>query len=458
MAQELGRSVEQAFAAFEATPLAAASIGQAHAAITHDGTDVVVKVLRPGVVEQVEEDLEILQNLVVRASRRWDAAADYDLVGLADEFAKTLRTELDYLREARNAERFAANFAADPDVHVPRVLWETTTSRVLTLERVHGINVSDLAALDAAGIDRRDLAERATRVAAKMVFEDGFFHADPHPGNLFIEPGGRIGLIDFGMVGEVDEGLSERLGRLLVALGRRDLDHTTDVVLELSVARGRVDFGRLRGDLATLIGRYEGRAIGEVPVAQLVQDVLAVVRHHHLQLSRDLALLLKMLVMTEGLGVRVDPEFHLGDVLAPYARQFVTPQLSLAGLARRLGHAGMDAAQLGVELPEQLRRLLTVLDRSGLEAHLRADELEPLIARIERLGNRGVAALIAAAFINGLAELMSVDPERWRSWQRPMVGVGVGAAATITAYLAWTTRSSGAERACPDHRSGPRPE
>ena len=164
---ECGAHLATLFATFDFQPLAAASIGQAHAATLHDGTDVVVKVRRPGAVEQVEQDLEILQNLAARASRHWEAAAGYDLVGLADEFARTLRSELDYLREGRSAERFVANFADDPGLHIPRVFWEATTSRVLTLERIRGIKVDDLDALDAAGVDRRALAERATRVTAR---------------------------------------------------------------------------------------------------------------------------------------------------------------------------------------------------------------------------------------------------------------------------------------------------
>jgi ubiquinone biosynthesis protein len=168
------------FATFDPEPLACASIGQAHAATLHDGTEVVVKVRRPGAVEEVHQDLEILQNLAARASRRWEAAAGIDLVGVTVEFARTLRAELDYLHEARNAERFAANFADDPAVQIPRVFWDLTTSRVITLERLSGLKITDRAALDAAGIDRHALAERATRVTAKMVFEDGFFHAGPH--------------------------------------------------------------------------------------------------------------------------------------------------------------------------------------------------------------------------------------------------------------------------------------
>lgn len=164
--QELGDVPEELFAGFDGEPLASASIGQAHAAILKDGTRVVVKVRRPGVVARIQEDLEILQNLTAQAARRWEAADDDDLTGLAEEFARTLRAELDYLQEGRNAERFAGNFAGDPDIHIPRVFWRTTTSRVLTLERISGVKIDDLEGLDRAGIDRRPLAGRAVAAIA----------------------------------------------------------------------------------------------------------------------------------------------------------------------------------------------------------------------------------------------------------------------------------------------------
>ena len=400
---ELGGTVEEFFSTFELQPIAAASIGQAHAATLHDGTDVVVKIRRPGVVEQIEQDLEILQNLATRASHRWDAAAGYDLIGLADEFAHTLRAEVDYLREGRNAERFAANFAGDPDVHIPSVFWETTTSRVLTLERIRGINISDLAGLDAAGIDRRALAERATRVVAQMVFEDRFFHADPHPGNFFIEPGGRIGIIDFGMVGEVDERLRTQLGHLLLGLARQDPDRIADAVLALAASDATVKRADLRDDLAGLVSRYEDATLGDIPLGALIEEVLAILRRHRLRLPHELALLIKALAMNEGMGAWLDPEFRLGDVLAPYAERLIGAELSPAALARRFKEAGLQAAELGIELPEQLHRVLSAIDREGLQLQLPAAQLEQLIARNERQTNRLVTAVIGAAVIQGLA-------------------------------------------------------
>nr|WP_240974808.1 AarF/ABC1/UbiB kinase family protein [Arthrobacter sp. SF27] len=438
--QELGTGPEELFAEFDEEPLASASIGQAHAATLEDGTPVVVKVRRPGVVARIQEDLEILQNLAAQATRRWDAAADYNLTGIAGEFARTLRAELDYLQEGRNAERFAENFARDPGLHIPRVFWHTTTSRVLTLERVSGLKVDDLDGLDRAGIDRRALANRAVGAIAKMIFEDGFFHADPHPGNLFIETGGRIGLIDFGMVGEVDEKLRQQLAVLLVALARADPERAGPALLDLSVAKRPVDRAQLRADLAAVMALYQDRRLAEIEIAPLIGKLLALLRDHHLQLPREIVLILKMVLMAEGMGVRLDPEFNVAETLNPYAQRLALQSLSPFAYAKRLGRAGVDAAELGAELPGKLRRILDAIDTDGFELHLRAAEIEPLLGRAERIGNRVVAGLIAAAFIRGLGELVVADKDEFRRWARPLMGAGLGAAGTLGSYLAWTGR------------------
>ncbi len=441
---ELGRPPEELFARFDPTPLAAASIGQAHMATLFDGTEVVVKVRRPGVVEQVEQDLEIFLNLAAAVSRRWELAEEYDLVGLAQEFAQTLRAELDYLREGRNAERFAKNFAGDPMVHIPRIFWETTTSWVLTLERIRGIKINDLPALEAAGVERTALAERAARILLKMVFEDGFFHADPHPGNFFVEPGGRIGLIDFGMVGTVDEPTQERLAALLLAAASQDPDRLVDAFLDLGVARRRVDRATLRGDLEHLMERYYGRPIGEVAVGPVLTDALAVIRRHRLHLPANLALLLKTVMMAEGLAAQLDPDFRLTTVLVPYAERLMLRQYSPLRWAHRLGTASLEAAELGMELPLQLRRLLRELEQGELQLGMRPEGFEPLVRRFERLANRLVLGMLASAFIVGLAVLMAAfHPPGTEQLVGPAFGVGFALAAVLGTYLAWTILRSG---------------
>lgn len=437
--QELGAPPEEVFASFSAVPLASASIGQAHAATLHDGTAVVVKVRRPGVVGQIKEDLEILQNLAHRASRNWAVLADYNVEAIATAFAATLSAEVDYLREGRNAERIAGNFAGNPSIHVPKIYWDTTTSRVLTIERIYGLKIDDAEIMAMPASYRDDLAQRATRIAAKMIFEDGFFHADPHPGNLFIESTGRIGLIDFGMVGEVGEQLRDRLGSLLFGFSRNDPDRICRALLDLCVNRTTTNRERLRQDMTHFMEQYQGRILGEIQITSLITELLAILRTHHLQLPSEMAMLTKMIFMTEGMGARLNPGFNLGEVLKPYASRLVLERLDPRKLPGMLKQLGLDAADFGANLPERLGRLLRQLD-DGVEVHLRSEELVPLVARAERIGNRLVAGMILAAFIRGIGDLTAADRDRLHSWQDRLLAGGLGAAGAMGGYLAWTAR------------------
>jgi ubiquinone biosynthesis protein len=431
---ELGEGPEQAFSAFDDVPLASASIGQAHAAEI-DHVEVVVKVRRPGAVESVTQDLEILRELAEIASRTWAPAREYDVVGLVEEFSETMRAELDYIQEARHAERFAEQLAGDPRIHIPVVVWERTTSRVLTLERVRGIKVNDVVALDAAGIDRKDLAVRSAALLCTMIFEDGFFHADPHPGNLFVEADGRIGLIDFGMVGVLDDALREKLVRALVAVTRKDADRLTRAVLDMCGQAHPRDRDALRASLDGLVRRYAARPLAEIPTAELIAEVVAILRAHHLHLPREMALLLKVLVMVDGLGRQLDAEFDLWGVLTPFIRRLVVASFAPDAIARGLKAIMADALQLGADAPDYVRRALAILEQGGFDVHLRTAELGPLVTQLERIGNRLVAGTIAAALIGGVGRVVAADSRQYRSWEEPLVRTGFAALGALGAYL-----------------------
>lgn len=443
--RELGGEPEELFATFDDAPMASASIGQAHTATLHDGTPVVVKVRRPGAVAQVQEDLEILRNLALRASHTWSLARDYDAPGIAEEFAQTLRAELDYLQEGRNAERFAEDFADDPDLLIPRVFWDYTTSRVLTLERMSGMNVSDSAGLDAAGVDRKRVARKGADIVLKMTFEDRFFHADLHPGNLFIHDDGTIALIDFGMVGEIGEELRGHLSGLFVSLVRGDADLLAASLVNMSPGSAGVDREVLRDDLAVFLARYRLHSLRETPFARMIAELFAILRDHRLRLPREMALLFKALLLIEGLALRLDPEFRLGESLEPYAQRLARERFSAGVLARRIARASADLGELALDMPGTLRRLLEHADGGGVQVHLRAAELEPLMGRAERIGNRLVAGMLSAAFITGVGSLVSSE-RKYRSWEGVMVGTGLGVLGSLGAYLAWTARRGGRRR------------
>jgi ubiquinone biosynthesis protein len=440
---EFGRPVEVVFGRFNPVPVAAASIGQVHSAQLRDGTPVVVKVQRPGVVEQIEQDLQILQNLAQTATRRWALAEEYAVVSLVQEFAQTLRAETDYLREGRNAERFATNFAGDDTVHFPRVYWEQTTARVLTLERINGIKIDDFAGLDGAGCDRSQIAQNGARMVLKMVFRDRFFHADPHPGNFFIEPGDRIGVVDFGMVGTVGPRIQEQLAWALLAYTSEDPERQVDTLYELGVAGHHVDRIALRRDVEHLRARYYGRPVGEIAIRPVVNDVLGVVRRHRLHLPAGYALLLKTVLMHESLVTRLDPSFEFTAVLVPYARRMMVRHFSPLGWGPTFAQAAVDFARLGAELPQQLRRLLSSLQRGDLELGIRPSGFGAMLRRGERIANRIVLGMIASAFVIALAVLLSAYHVR----SDPTIGVvliiGFVLASVLGVYVAWSILRSG---------------
>ena len=435
--KELGRPIEEVFLHFDPKPLAAASIGQAHAATLTDGTEVVVKIRRPGVVEQVEEDLKILKELAETVNGRLEFAQRHDIPGIVEQFSDTLRAELDYIREAHNAERFAASFVNEPDLHIPRVYWETTTPRVLTLERIRGTKISDVASLDEQKIDRPALARFATDVVMRMVCEHGFFHADPHPGNFFIEAGGAIGLIDFGMVGTLDEATQDHLADLLIYINHQDGDRLVDVLLDLGVTKKRVDRASLRQDIQHLLSNYWDLPLGELRISALLNDVFAAMRRNNLHLPSNLSLLLKTVIMIEGLGVRLDPEFRMATALESYANRLIMRKYSPVKLIHNLGRASLDLARLGTEMPQQLRRLVNEAQNGSLQVGMRPEGFDPILNRFEKISNRIVLGVITAAFINGLAVLTSVyRPPGWESWAWVVFAFGFVCALTLGVYLA----------------------
>lgn len=455
IAEELGTAAGRLLDSLDDIPLATGSIGQVHcgrialdaedavSGATADGgrlIDVVVKVRRPGVVAQINEDLEIMAELAKRAERASTRAAGLHLEALVDEFSQTLRAELDYLQEARNAERFAANFAGDGRVHIPRVFWDTTTSRVLTLERIRGIKVNDAAALREAGIEAGELARQACSILLKMVFVDGFFHADPHPGNFFVEADGRLGIIDFGMVGHISDATRDHLVRMLLAIVEQDAARLTTALVRMCGAQANGGFGGLQSDVGRLVDRYAGRPLAEIPIVAVLSELAALLRRYRLRLPRETALLLKMLVMADGLGKQLDPGFELTTQLGPFTQKIILGSLSPEALAERLKKLGREALRFGTDAPDILRRVVEVLERGGIDIHFRADELDRLMDKAEKTGNRIVAGLITAALINAVGELVSVQPDRWKNWPKTLFTAGIGGVGALGAYLALSSR------------------
>ncbi len=441
---ELGGSPENFFDEFDPQPLASASIGQVHAGKLKSGQSVIVKVQRPDVAEQIEEDLEILSGMAEWAESHTVFGSDYNLPALVDEFAFTLRNELDYLREGQNADRFHRNFAGDPGIYIPRVHWDFTTDRVLTMERVGGIKVANMFALDEARIDRHVVAENSVRIMLREVFEFGFFHADPHPGNFFVQPDGSIAMVDFGMVGRLDTNMQESLLRIGMAVGRQDAERLTDEFFAIGMANANVKRKALQRDLDHFISRYAGRSIKDLAAAKTVDEVMAIALRHRLQIPAELVMLFRVVGISEGLGAQLDPNFKLFEFAAPYLQEFWLQHRSPKAIALRVGQTALDAAELGLTLPHHITRLIGQVERGELELNVNHEGLRDFARQFHRMVNQLALTILLAATVVALGLMMTIyHPPGWEIYGGWLFGLAFLFSLTLGAWMMWNIWRSG---------------
>jgi ubiquinone biosynthesis protein len=400
---ELGYPLPQLFQSFDEEPLAAASLGQVHSAVLPDGRQVVVKVLRPDIHAQIELDLDILRDMANLAEERTAVGKQYALADLAEEFAVTLRAEMDYIREAHNVERFQRHFAGRPEVMIPAVYTEYTTHRVLTLQRIHGIKIDDIEALRAAGLDPEVVADQAIDLTLQEIFVDGFFHADPHPGNLYVMEGNVIGVMDFGMVGYLDRHTKEQLLRLFVAIFTRDSDQVVTELIQMEMVGGNVDHRRMSRDVSRFMERFWGLALKDLTFKEIFDGLMPIAFRHRLTLPGNLWLLAKALVMMEGVGQLLNPQLNVFERARPYAADALRELQSPAAWARRAGRGVQDWAELWYAAPQRLPRLLDQLTKGELTLTHRLNDTDRALNRLDRMVNRLVVGLIIAANIVAIA-------------------------------------------------------
>ena len=406
LTEDLGAPPQDVFARVDETPLAAASLAQAHRAWLHDGSTVVLKVRRPGIGEVIEADLRLLARLAEIAQSQAPDLRRYRPVEVVRQFDTSLRRELDFAAECRNAERIAANFADDARVVVPRVYWQWTCQRLNVQEMIHGIAGGDMAAVDAAGLDRHALALLGTDIVMKMVFEDGLFHADPHPGNLFYLADGRIAIIDFGMVGRLAPELRFQVAQLLYGLVSQEPQTVCDVLLAWT-DNDDTDEVRLQSDIDLFVDQYRGVPLKDLRMGAMLTDVTVLLRRHDLMLPPDLALLIKAFLTLEGLGRQLDPGFDMTSAARPWLRREMAERYSPMAIARRGRRTLSSAVELLGELPRDLRRLLQSARRGRLRAQIEVPSLKAFGDQVNSAANRLTVGVVTAALIIGSSIVMN---------------------------------------------------
>jgi ubiquinone biosynthesis protein len=409
---DLGGEPEDVFAEFEAEAMAGASIAQVHRARLKDGTAVVVKVRRPGIVERIDADLRLLERLAHAAHEQLPALRPYGPVRLVRELARSLRRELDLAAECRHAERIARNLSALPFVTIPRVFWAHTNARVNVQQRIEGIPGHELQRLRGEGLDPPLLARRGAQAVLKMIVEDGFFHADPHPGNVFYQPGNRLAFIDFGMVGRLSPRRREELLQLLLGLVQHQPQDVVDVLLDWTADNhgptDGPDIGQLENEIESFVDQYQGTPLAQLSLGSMLQDVTAILREHHLALPADLALLIKAFVSLESMGRGLDPDFHMTTEALPLLRHALRERYRPKAFAQRSWQTLRRAMGLLERLPHDASQLLRKARRGKLQVHLDLQHLRRVGDQIDRAASRLAIAFVIAGLVVGSSIVMTV--------------------------------------------------
>jgi len=381
-----------------------------HRAQLKDGTEVVVKIRRPGITAVIEADLRLLARLAALVEAEMPALKPYHPQQLVRELVKSLRRELNLAGECRHAERIAANMAPLPWIVIPRVHWAHTGERVNVQDFVGGIPGDRLDQLTPeAGFDRTLLAQRGARAVLKMIVEDGFFHADPHPGNVFYLTGNGIAFIDFGMVGRLSERRREELLQLLLGLVERQAQAVADVLMDWTGDSHGTNLGQLETEIEAFVDQYHGTPLAELSLGQMLADVTTLLREHHLGLPPDLALLIKAFISLEGMGRGLDPGFHMATEATPMLRQVLRARYQPEVLAGRAWKILRRTLAVAEQLPHDVSRLLRNARRGHVSVGIELAHLKRVGDQVDRAANRLAMALIIAALIIGASIVMTVQ-------------------------------------------------
>ena len=391
---ELGLTVEQAFLDFEQEPVAAASIGQVHRATLPNGEEVVVKVQRPDARRQIESDLQLMRS-AARVVRERISAFDFiDTEALVDEFARSIRQELDYANEARNAETFHRNFAGSEHVVVPRVMWRYTSARVLTLERLVGVPLNVLELASRPLEERRQLAYRMTDAWMTMIFRHGFFHGDPHPANILALDDGRLGLVDFGLAGRLTDQDMTRLTRLFIDAATGNVSALPRRLAELGVRYPREREEELRGALEEIYYRYYGARLSDIDPIEVIREAFNLIYTMSLRLPARFVILDKAIATLGSVGVELYPDFNVFEVARPYARRLMAERFSTRRLALSFQQEVRELSGIARELPYQVHDVLEDVRQGRFEVQFRNPGLDELSLHLDHAMNRLAIALV----------------------------------------------------------------
>ncbi|MHC4553529.1 MAG: ABC1 kinase family protein [Planctomycetota bacterium] len=407
--KHLGAFPEEIFESFDPVPIAAASIAQVHRARTKDGDDVVVKVRRPGITKTLRTEMEMMTDLAVLIKKRVPAGQPFDPVRMVSEFAEAVTKEVDYANERRNQQRFANNFADDPTVHVPKVYEQYSNDGVLTMEYIDGIKPSQIERLEHAGLAPKLLAARGADFVLKQVFDYGFFHCDPHPGNFLAIADNVLVPLDFGQVGRLSKQDRTLLQYFILSIVNGDVAKLVAGLERAHVVDEDTDLTELTRDLEEILETYAALPIRDIPFGEAISRTFEAIRRHKIQLPRDFTLMLKCLMTIESFATDLDKDLQIIEHLKPYARKFSLDDIRPDNLFRQVRKVSREAGEFAARFPEDAAAIVSKFRRGKFKIHVHHEHLEELEQTLDNSSNRIAFAVIIAALLIASSMLVSQD-------------------------------------------------
>lgn len=425
--EELGDTPENLFRDFDETPIATASIGQVHLAHLLSGEPVAIKIQRPDIQPIVETDLEILDDLAKLMEAKLHWAKNYQIRKMIHEFSTSLLDELDYNIEGRNGERIAKQFKNDSTIHIPKIYWQFCTKKILTMEFIQGIKVSHLEQLDEKGYNRKVIAERLTSSMLHQILIEGFFHGDPHPGNIYVLPGNEISYLDFGMIGRVNDEMKYQFASLVINLQHGNTKGMIKTFSSMDLLSDDTNLTSLKNALDGLKVKYYDIPLSEISLGGAVTDILAIAYNHQIQIPSDLTILGKTLLTLEGIIEKLDPDFSMMKAVEPFGKQLLRDRYNPKNIMKNSWNQIVDNVEILSELPKSLKEITSTIQKGKLRLDINVPELQLFLQRLDKISNRLSFSIILLAFsilMVGLIIASALTGHTTVLWRIPAIEIG----------------------------------
>lgn len=443
---ELGDSLENIFSSFDRAPLATASIGQVHLAQLKSGERVAVKLQRPGIIEKIETDLEILFDIATAAQNRLQWAKDYQLVDIIDEFSNALLKELDYAVEGRNAEKMKLQLKKEGEIHIPEIYWEYSSKKILTMEFISGIKVNQIETLKEQGFDCAIIAKRFAENIFQQIFINGCFHGDPHPGNILVLPDNVIAFLDFGMTGHLSSEMKRSLSSLLIGFKRNDTNELLRAVLRIGIVPGEIDTTQLKNDIELFRDTYYGLPLSKISIHEAINQFFAIARKHSIRIPSDLILVCKSLLTVESIVKRLDTNLSLVNIIEPFSHQLLLERLHPSAIAESLWNITSDFSEVIEHAPQDIRSLRSLIRQGHLQVRLSLADASTLFKQLAQLSNRISVSIILLAFsilMGSIIISFSIMGKPSALWNLPVIEAGICIAFIMFLWVLYAIFRSG---------------